>query len=417
MSWEDRLQQAAITTQDGERYIFQYEDVSIEYSKKITKYTFSDQKGALVQDFGVGEIGLPLECIFSGINYDITANAFETSLSIPGSVLLEHPIYGNKNVSIESFSRLDRLKTANGQAIFQLLVTVDLISESPTSTGETRSIILALQEDFINTSGEVFEQLNAENVADEIDSQTRIQAFVETTKSTFQEIVAQSDEIENTFNTIADNIIQNIDNLIQDPLSLGASIQRLVYTPARLVEAIQTRLSTYADFISNLIASPVDQSNSVDTYNQRIEKQLFVTGAVSAITQATLFGEFTTKAEATEAAAQILSILDEVQEYLDDEEQTNILNSLTKRYVVSDAITDELKTIVATAAARLVQLSFSLKQERIITTTRKRTIIDLCFELYKTTEEEELSFFINTNGLTGEELLLIPKGKEIKYYV
>jgi len=48
--------------------------------------------------------------------------------------------------------------------------------------------------------------------------------------------------------------------------------------------------------------------------------------------------------------------------------------------------------------------------------SRDRTIIDLVGELYGNIDDE-LDFFINSNNLSGNEILELPKGKEIVYYV
>ena len=57
-----------------------------------------------------------------------------------------------------------------------------------------------------------------------------------------------------------------------------------------------------------------------------------------------------------------------------------------------------------------------LKQERSITLDRARTIIDLCGELYGSVDDN-LDFAINSNGLTGSEILELPRGFDFVYYV
>jgi hypothetical protein len=68
------------------------------------------------------------------------------------------------------------------------------------------------------------------------------------------------------------------------------------------------------------------------------------------------------------------------------------------------------------ALARLVQLSFSLYTERAIVLDRPRSIIDLCAELYGDISLDRLDFFLNTNGIGGDEFLEIPQGRRVVYY-
>lgn len=75
-----------------------------------------------------------------------------------------------------------------------------------------------------------------------------------------------------------------------------------------------------------------------------------------------------------------------------------------------------LQTAAALAAGLLVEVSFTLRQERSIILDRNHTIVDLVGELYGRIDEE-LDFFINSNNLTGSEILELPEGKEVVYYV
>ena len=75
-----------------------------------------------------------------------------------------------------------------------------------------------------------------------------------------------------------------------------------------------------------------------------------------------------------------------------------------------------LRRFVAIAAGFLVEISFTLKQEFRITLDRPRTIIDLAAELYGEVDGQ-LDFLISSNNLTGSEILDLPRGREIVYYV
>ncbi len=76
----------------------------------------------------------------------------------------------------------------------------------------------------------------------------------------------------------------------------------------------------------------------------------------------------------------------------------------------------QLQDAVALTAGFLVEISFSLKQERVIILDRNRTIIDLAAELYGSIDDQ-LDFLISSNDLSGSEILELPRGREIVYYV
>jgi hypothetical protein len=74
-----------------------------------------------------------------------------------------------------------------------------------------------------------------------------------------------------------------------------------------------------------------------------------------------------------------------------------------------------LHDATVSAAGFLVEISFTLKQERSLILTEPRSIIDLCAELYGVVDAQ-LDFFITSNALAGEEIIEIPVGRRVVYY-
>jgi hypothetical protein len=75
-----------------------------------------------------------------------------------------------------------------------------------------------------------------------------------------------------------------------------------------------------------------------------------------------------------------------------------------------------LQQAVALTIGFLVQVSFQVVPEKAVVLDRPRTILDLGAELYGADFEGKLDLLINSNNLTGSEMLEIPRGKRIKYY-
>jgi hypothetical protein len=76
-----------------------------------------------------------------------------------------------------------------------------------------------------------------------------------------------------------------------------------------------------------------------------------------------------------------------------------------------------MKDLMSFSAAILLDYALTAKKEVIKKINRDYTIIDLTYDLYGTTENSQMQFLIDTNKLTGETLLVIPRNYEIKYYV
>jgi hypothetical protein len=200
--------------------------------------------------------------------------------------------------------------------------------------------------------------------------------------------------------------------LISQPLTLAFQTAQLIQAPARALTNIRAKLDGYKNLVNsiifgdNAVAQPTRGSISSNSFHTRdLYASSYVTGSVVSVVN----NKFTTKTEALTAADEVLTQLDNVTKWRDDN-----FKSLSE--IDTGAAYQKLQEAVALTAGFLVEISFSLKQERRFILTRDRTIIDLVAELYGSIDDE-LDFFINSNNFSGSEILEIPKGREIVYYV
>jgi hypothetical protein len=130
-----------------------------------------------------------------------------------------------------------------------------------------------------------------------------------------------------------------------------------------------------------------------------------VTGSVVSV----INNQFSTKTDALSAAVAVLDQLDGVTQWRD-------ANFAALLEIDTGGAYQKLQEAVALTAGFLVEISFTLKQERRVILTRDRTIIDLVAEFYGEVDDR-LDFFIDSNSLTGSEILEVPRGREIVYYI
>jgi len=262
---------------------------------------------------------------------------------------------------------------------------------------------------------------NVDDVDDKISSKNRFLQFVADFKGTFSNLISTVNEINDAFNEISNFITENIDTLLGAPLQLATACQRLIAAPARISQSVESRVNGYLQGYNNLLSDP-QGDGTVDIKNQRVEKQLLLTGHLSGISEVYLFPDtdgigFLTKDDAIESALNLASLYGEMQDFLDTQQANSLNDSLSNRFVVGDAVTQGIKNITSQTARDLLRLSFSLKQERILILDKWYNILDLCFKLYGTTDNDTLDFFIESNGLTGQTILQVPKGRSVVYYV
>lgn len=414
MAWNDRIREAAYTSPSGERLTFGYENVSKKIDKKTTGFEFPDADGTFVQDLGHTGRKYPLRVFFWGDDYDQEADAFEAALLERGTGKLEHPIYGTVDVvPFGTITRRDDLKTGANQAILEITLweTIGLIY--PTAQTDPASEVLAAIEEYNAAASEEFEDVtDLDSAVDAATFKNDYQALLDSASSGLQSIADTQADVQKQFDAIVDSINAGIDILIAQPLTLAFQTVAMIQAPARALTNITARLDGYKNLADSIIsgddsvAEPSsDNSSSNEFHTNDLYASTYVTGSVVSVVN----NQFTTKTEALEAAEAVLTQLDDVVNWRDENYQ-----SLGE--VDTGSSYQKLQEAVALTAGFLVEISFTLKQERTITLDRNRTIIDLAAELYGSVDDQ-LDFLINSNNLSGSEILELPKGREIVYYV
>ncbi|ARB06257.1 hypothetical protein SppYZU01_20 [Shewanella phage SppYZU01] len=414
MAWNDRIREAAYTSPSGARTVFGYEDVSRSVEKKTTGFEFPDADGTYVQDLGHSGRRYPLRVIFWGENYDQEADAFELALLERGTGRLEHPIYGTVDVvPFGSIKRRDDLKTAANQAIVEVTFweTIGLIY--PSAQSDPASAVLSAVDEYNAAASQQFQDVTSLGTAVETATfKGDYQALLDSAQSGLQSVADAQDNVRQQFNAIVDSINQGIDILVAQPLTLAFQTTQLIQAPARALTSIGARLDAYSNLAASLITGPsavLQPGNDSRESNQFHANDLYASSYVTGSVVSVVNNRFATKTEALEAADAILEQFQDVTDWRD-----NNFEALAE--VDTGEAYQKLQEAVALTAGFLVEISFTLKQERRIVLDRARTIIDLAAELYGSVDDQ-LDFLINSSSLTGSEILELPKGREIVYYV
>lgn len=421
MSWEDRVREAAYTSPEGTRLTFEYEDVRTALEKRTTAFNFPGVDGAYVQDNGHGARQFPLRCFFSGPDHDLEANAFESALLERGVGRLEHPMYGAHDVvPFGSIERRDDLKTSSNQTIIEVSFWRTLGAVYPEAQADPGADVMDALEAFDTASAEQFAASTdlATTGAQEATKAT-FRTFLDDVTASLSEAAAATDSARRALRDQARAINQSLDVLIGQPLQLARQSVNLVRAPASAASGIRTRLEGYANLAARIVASlPGRPWDALGTgalprrtravRNDFHSSDLFVLAAVSGSVQAAVDTQYTTRPAAITAADAVLSQFDAAVAWRD--QGFGVLAD-----VDTGGAYQALRQAAALVAGHLVRISFSLVPERSVILDRDRTIIDLAAELYGRVDDR-LDLIINTNGLTGSEILELPQGRRIVYY-
>lgn len=414
MPWNERIREAAYTSPSGTRLVFGYENVSMSVDKKTAAFDFPDANGTFIQDLGHTGRKYKLRMFFWGNDYDIEADAFLAALLESGTGKLEHPIYGVANVvPFGTIKRRDDLKTAANQAVFDVIFWDTIDVANPTSQTDPASAVLSSVSGYNEVAAIEFETvLDIDSATEQATFKNEYLALLDSASSGLQSLADTQENVQKQFDAVRDSINNGIDILVGDPLTLASQTVIMLQAPARALTSIGARLSAYGD-LANIIITGDDavqepglgSDNSNAFHTNDLYASTYVTGSIVSV----INNRFETKTDALAAADLVLQQFVDVAAWRDDNFQ-----SLSE--IDTGSAYQQLQEAVALTAGFLVEISFSLKQERSIVLTRPRTIIDLVAELYGSVDDQ-LDFFIDSNNLTGSEILELPRGREIVYYV
>lgn len=414
MTWEDRLREAAYTSPSGTRLTFDYEDVRRTVEKKTAGFTFPDANGTYVQDLGHAGRQYPLRLFFWGADHDTEADTFEAALLEAGPGRLEHPRYGA--VTVVPFGKItqrDDLKTGANQTIIEVVFWATTGVVYPTGSADPAAAVTAAVDAYNTAAAETLENsLDLNTTIERVVLESQYQSLLDSAESELQAVADTQDDVRQQFDAIVASINAGLGALAEDAPTLAAQTTLLIQTPALAPTGISARLTAYADLANAIISgdgavvSPgYDGREANSFYTSDLYASTYVTGSVvSAINT-----QFETKNDALDAAEEILAQLAAVVEWRD-------ANHASLEAVDTGQAYQQLQEAVALAAGFLVEISFTLKQERSLVLDRARTIIDLAAELYGSVDDQ-LDFLIQSNKLTGSEILELPKGRTIVYYV
>ena len=418
-SWQDRLREAAYTSPKGTRIKFEYVDVGMGFTLRGTAWEFPRVNDAYVQQKGFGPRRYPLRVFFSGRDHDLVATAFVAALCEDGIGQLEHPLYGTfKCVPFGDIDRRDDLTTAANQTVLEVTFWTTLRQVYPNSQGHPRSEIDAALGNFDVKAAQQFEERTSlASAVNRADLKATIRSLLRDISATIRIASDATASVKREFDDTMRLVNFGMDVLVGQPLLLARQLTNLITAPARAVAGIQSRLAAYAALADRIFGSAAGLPGSSPTVIAvRREKlvndfqvaHLMASSAVAGSVRSTIEHQFATKPEALAAAERVLEQFDALVAWHDAG-----LSDLSE--IDTGESYQALLRAVALTAGFLIEVSFQLVPERRIVLDRPRTIIDLAAELYGSVDDR-LDLLINSNDLTGSEILELPRGRVVKYY-
>lgn len=383
MQWQDRITEAAYTASNGQRVTFTYEDVSVEVEKRGTLFEFPGTDGTYIQDAGRNGRKYPLRMILWGADHDAAAAQLVSALEQSGLGTLEHPFYGVKQVVVfGAIVRRDDLVTAANQTIIEATFWEAIADLYSGGALDAKSRAASASEDTYSQAIKEFARnLNLDSAIKRVSARNKYTALATKTVTALApyaqngggfQAAAQALQGELLFSTFS-------------PETVAAQYVAMF----RLVSG--AALSLYDSLVTESDDAVVQDNANVTAF--------------SAQTYEATTRTYANRIEALKAAGQVQSTYERLVTIRDASlAEAGVTDSSEMHAALSESLAATLQYIIDEAA--------NLPALHAVVTQRERTIIDLAYELGTTADA-----LIVDNALTGSEILEIPRGRRIEYYV
>jgi hypothetical protein len=235
-----------------------------------------------------------------------------------------------------------------------------------------------------------------------------------------QPLAALNTDILIQFDNIIEDLERNLEDGDVDNLELAGQIQNMIQLPVLATNNITERLDTYSDFVDALVEIlPVNNDSTPVAINITLVIELSIVSVLVSMAQTVTTGLLQTRLKTLETANLLIDKLAEYTEILDDRQTVFNNNRIDRQYFSQLQSYASAVKMISAAVNYLLLVVFDLRIEKKFVLNGPRAPIEIVITEYGSlgANDENLDLFIESNSLKGNDILLLPAGKEVVVYV
>lgn len=420
-SWRTRIGNViTMTSPEGNVYSAKFRKSTRSQEKKLGLHDYPKVNGTIVQDMGAKSRTYSWVASFDGIDNDLDADKFFSSLEETGLWVVIHPIHGQLELQPVRFEPDDD-PTDSGNIT---AVATEWIKPAENFVIKTESELASEIEAQKNATNASAGAQAAAAAGQKTASQAAaIKSAVQKGIATFNQIKTTINSVINEFNAIYSAITDMISQTTMSVESLVGQIQQIMELPALVSQDLTTRFSAVSTLINGVMISPPADS-SLESKNYVAMQEVFLTSGLSSLALIVSTSNYQTRGQAIEAMTNLQGLFETVTNYLDDIQQNFIAEDLDNQYFSQSGAYNDLYLMMTLAMAFLLLKSFNLKSEKRVILKNKDTTWNVAIREYSktgnmtsTNADEFYDLFISTNKLKGDEIYLLQAGKQYVVYI
>jgi len=412
-----------LTSPEGDKFKAKWVGGPRDFSKRVNIISYADINGEVADDYGAGSTRYPIDMIFDGEGYEEEANKFFNACLQQGKWKVIHPTKGFKGLQLLSITEDDDpIRNANG-----ISVKTQWTEFIDPYTLKTWAQMKIEAHESINKFN--FKQIEkfSDIKKDTFSDRTRLTDMAEGMAKGVDKILGPVADINSHVSQKMQSVQRDLQSMLStgviEPLKLASLLQQTIQIPMLATRDLWHRLNACKSLAKDIFTGhtedwdPLNIHKDAD-YNSAAMQELALSSVIANFATLAITSDIKTKVDAIALIEEIEDMIASVAEHL-DVFQKGLQNALIKdQYFAQEGSYNDMLSMISKAKEFLIDTALNLKIEKKFTLKQDSTVIEQVLQWYgKDNISENTSFFIETNNIMGDELFVIPAGREISIYV
>lgn len=435
--WEARLLPSIeMISPEGSEHTAKWIGDSRSRDKKLGIFSFPGVAGSVVQDLSVDSYRYSIPFYFDGKDNDINAKAFAAATGEDGPWTITHPVYGFLELQLTSTREESAPTTSGGITVVQG-EWIEPIDPTTLMTAAEAAGYLDGAIDDLNISAmqQFQDNLNTATEALTNGIDTIVNGVTNLTDAALAPLTSSVDFLQNTSNLIQNGILDTLNASVLDVLSLAGQIQQLIQLPALATTSIAASQSYYSDLATGLFAAlPAAGKVSAKSKNDVVVLELALSAVIAGAAKTTTVGSaveatailpggtetapIETREQAVAAAISTAVFFENVTNNLETVQKSFEDNDIDEQYFAQPLSFPDAAIATAGAVRYLLISAYDLKVARNFVLAKPRSPIEITVAEYGDLgpNDANLDLFIQSNSLRGDDIYILPAGREVVVY-
>ncbi len=406
MGWLDQINSAfVITTGDGKEFRPQWMNATKAKEFNVAEFNFINQEGTLVKRRKAKGRRFNMEIFFQGDDNLDVAREFDISSSDSRAWTILHPVYGTLIVQPLGLTFND---SQHNVTKITGIVVETIVEDNPQAITDPVDKIDEDKEALDAT----FEESFATDVIPSTTDKNTLSSNLNTIFKAGEDLAGDiSEDYLNAFNSAEAAILDATD----EPLAAIQAIDAVITLPAFFVQSIQNRLRLFKNQFDRL---STDINGIIEASKKKIyESNVGIIISTMALASANpIEGDYANRPDVIDRIDEILAVYNAYIDNLDILQTDN--GGTPESYIPNSESLTALNDLINFTVSNLFDIALNTSQERSIIVEKDSNVILLTHRIYGLDAEDTLmDQLIENNKIGILELLKIPKGRKILYYI